>query len=46
MERYHVDADRPFAVLPRFSQQQNVKLREVARQVVETRLMPQAQSDR
>jgi len=46
MERYHVDADRAFAVLTRFSQQQNVKLREVARQVIETRLMPQVESDR
>lgn len=46
MERYHVDADRAFAVLTRFSQEKNVKLRDVARQVVETRLLPQVQSDR
>jgi GAF domain-containing protein len=44
MERYGVDADRAFAVLTRFSQQQNVKVREVARHVVETRLLPQVPS--
>jgi GAF domain-containing protein len=35
MERYDVDADRAFAVLKRLSQDENVRLVEVARRVVE-----------
>lgn len=37
MERYDIDADRAFDVLRRISQTENVKLRDVARQVVEQR---------
>lgn len=37
MERYVLDAERAFAVLVRYSQDNNIKLREVARQLVETR---------
>lgn len=40
MERYGVDSDRAFDVLRRLSQAQNVKLRDVARQVVERRGLP------
>ncbi|GAA3525201.1 transcriptional regulator [Aeromicrobium flavum] len=40
MERYDIDADRAFHVLRRLSQAENVKLREVARQVVERRGLP------
>ncbi|SKB10188.1 GAF and ANTAR domain-containing protein [Aeromicrobium choanae] len=37
MERYGIDADRAFDVLRRLSQAENIKLRDVARQVVEDR---------
>ncbi|MEH3032823.1 MAG: GAF and ANTAR domain-containing protein [Aeromicrobium erythreum] len=37
MQRYGLDADRAFEVLRRTSQERNVKLQEVARQVVEQR---------
>jgi AmiR/NasT family two-component response regulator len=37
MERYGVDPDAAFRVLVRLSQETNTKLREVARQVVDTR---------
>jgi GAF domain-containing protein len=40
MERYGLDADRAFDVLRRLSQAENVKLREIARQVVERRGLP------
>jgi GAF domain-containing protein len=40
MERYDLDAERAFAVLIRYSQDNNIKLREVARQLVETRSLP------
>ncbi|MBA4609075.1 GAF and ANTAR domain-containing protein [Aeromicrobium sp. Marseille-Q0843] len=40
MERYGVDADRAFDVLRRLSQSENIKLRDVARQVVEQRGLP------
>ena len=36
MERFDLDGDRAFAVLQRYSQDNNVKLREVARRLVET----------
>ena len=42
MERYGIDADRAFDVLRRYSQQHNVKLRDVARLVVDQRGLPQA----
>lgn len=44
MERFNIDADRAFAVLRRFSQQHNVKLRDVAEQVVESRRLPSTSS--
>lgn len=40
MERFALDADQAFAVLRRYSQDNNVKLREVARLLVETRRLP------
>ena len=40
MERFDIDPDRAFDVLRRFSQAHNVKLREVALQVVEQRRLP------
>jgi GAF domain-containing protein len=40
MERYDLDADRAFAVLVRYSQHHNVKLREVAQRLVDTRRLP------
>jgi GAF domain-containing protein len=40
MERHGLDADTAFAVLRRYSQRGNVKLREVAAQLVETRSLP------
>ncbi|MDQ3627316.1 MAG: GAF and ANTAR domain-containing protein [Actinomycetota bacterium] len=40
MERFDVSAQQAFAILRRVSQQQNVKLYEVARQLVETRRTP------
>jgi hypothetical protein len=42
MERFGLDADRAFAVLRRYSQDHNIKLREVARRTVETRTRPPA----
>lgn len=41
MERYGVDSDRAFEVLRRFSQDHNVKLRDVARQVAENKGLPE-----
>lgn len=40
MERYGLDEDRAFDVLRRLSSQQNVKLRDLAAQVVATRELP------
>ncbi|NED99343.1 GAF and ANTAR domain-containing protein [Phytoactinopolyspora halotolerans] len=40
MERYELDARRAFEVLRRYSQDTNVKLRDVAEQLVETRKLP------
>ena len=40
MERFGLDGDRAFAVLQRYSQDNNVKLREVARRLVDTGLLP------
>ena len=42
MERHGLDADRAFAVLRRHSQQGNLKLADVARQLVTTRSLPEA----
>lgn len=40
MERYDLDADRAFALLARLSTTQNVKLRDVAAELVFTRVLP------
>lgn len=40
MERYNVDAVRAFALLTRVSSHQNVKMREVAAELVLTRVLP------
>jgi GAF domain-containing protein len=40
MERYRLDEDRAFSVLRRISSQENVKLRDVAKQLVSTRDLP------
>jgi GAF domain-containing protein len=40
MERYDLDADRAFEVLKRYSQQTNRKLRDVAQELIDTRLLP------
>jgi GAF domain-containing protein len=40
MERYHVDADRAFTVLRRYSQDRNVKLRTIAEQVIAIHRLP------
>lgn len=40
MERYDLDADKAFAVLRRYSQQNNLKLSEVARRLIATRRLP------
>lgn len=40
MERFDIDADRAFAVLRRYSQDSNVKLRTIAEQVVSGRQLP------
>ncbi|GAB3026408.1 transcription antitermination regulator [Nocardioides flavus (ex Wang et al. 2016)] len=42
MERYGLDEDRAFSVLRRLSSHQNVKLRDLAAQLVETRRLPGA----
>ena len=36
MERYDVDPDEAFAILRRYSQDTNTKLRDVAEQLIET----------
>ncbi|MEU8225311.1 GAF and ANTAR domain-containing protein [Kribbella sp. NPDC048915] len=40
MERFDIDADRAFAVLKRYSQDTNTKLRDVAQQLIDTRKLP------
>jgi GAF domain-containing protein len=40
MERYDVDGDRAFAILRRYSQDTNTKLRDVAIQLIQTRKLP------
>ena len=40
MERYDIDGDRAFAILRRYSQDTNTKLRDVAEQLIETRKLP------
>ncbi|ADB29827.1 ANTAR domain protein with unknown sensor [Kribbella flavida DSM 17836] len=40
MERFGVDADQAFAVLRRYSQNSNTKLRDVAEQLIQTRRLP------
>ncbi|WP_133977729.1 GAF and ANTAR domain-containing protein [Kribbella voronezhensis] len=42
MERFDLDGDRAFEVLRRYSQDNNVKLRDVAQYLVETRQLPTA----
>lgn len=46
MERFDIDATRAFALLTRVSSTQNVKLREVATEVVRTRIIPSAAPDK
>ncbi|TDT63169.1 GAF and ANTAR domain-containing protein [Frigoribacterium sp. PhB116] len=46
MERHDLDADQAFAVLRRYSQQGNVKLRDVAAQLVRTRRLPEGRPGR
>jgi GAF domain-containing protein len=40
MERFGIDADQAFAVLRRYSQDHNVKLRAVAQRLIDTRRLP------
>ena len=40
MERFDIDDDRAFAILKRYSQDTNTKLRDVAQQLVDTRKLP------
>lgn len=40
MERFDLEPDRAFGVLSRMSQQNNVKIRELAQQIVTTRTLP------
>ncbi|MFG1909556.1 GAF and ANTAR domain-containing protein [Kribbella sp. NPDC048928] len=40
MERFDIDGDRAFAVLRRYSQDTNTKLRDVAQQLIDTRKLP------
>jgi GAF domain-containing protein len=40
MERFDLDSDRAFAVLQRYSQDTNTKLRDVAQQLIDTRKLP------
>ena len=42
MERYSLDSERAFDVLQRYSQTNNIKLREVAKQVADRRALPGA----
>ncbi len=43
MERYDISADRAFTVLRRYSQDHNVKLRQVAQHVIEQKHLPEAE---
>ena len=45
MERFDLDADRAFEVLRRFSQDRNIKLREVAQRLIDTRKLPMTDTD-
>jgi GAF domain-containing protein len=45
MERFEIDADRAFATLRRYSQQHNIKLKVLCRQLVETRALPQQEAN-
>jgi GAF domain-containing protein len=45
MERFDLDADRAFAVLRRYSQDHNIKLRAVAQRLVDTRKLPATAQD-
>jgi len=40
MERFDLDGDRAFAILKRYSQDTNTKLRDVAQQLIDTRKLP------
>jgi transcriptional regulator with GAF, ATPase, and Fis domain len=40
MERYDINDDRAFAILRRYSQDNNIKLRDVALQLIDTRKLP------
>lgn len=40
MERFGIDADQAFAVLRRYSQDYNIKLRDVAQRLIDTRKLP------
>ncbi len=40
MERFGIDADKAFVVLRRYSQDNNLKLRDVAQRLIETRRLP------
>lgn len=40
MERFDLDDDRAFAILKRYSQDTNTKLRDVAQQLIDTRRLP------
>jgi GAF domain-containing protein len=40
MERFAIDGDRAFAILRRYSQDNNIKLRAVAEQLIQTRKLP------
>jgi GAF domain-containing protein len=40
MERFDVDGDRAFAILKRYSQDTNTKLRDVAQHLIDTRKLP------
>jgi hypothetical protein len=42
MERFDLSADRAFGALSRLSQHKNVKLRQLAEQIVQTRTLPKA----
>ncbi|MEV6413630.1 GAF and ANTAR domain-containing protein [Kribbella sp. NPDC051718] len=46
MERFDLDGDQAFAVLRRYSQDTNTKLRDVAQHLIETRKLPHLTPDR
>ncbi len=46
MERYHLDSEQAFALLRRYSQQQNTKLASLAQQLVRTGALGKADLDR